>query len=183
MNEKNKFYIFLGGSVLALLALIILGAGPLCQELQKNRRALAMEENIIALFDRQVESLNRFQDKVFAGARQLDEVESFFVNPEAPIEFLKFLEEESAKLGLGLEITPFSVSDQEFSLAFDLKFGGSVQDCFKFISRLENSPFLFQISRFTVEIIGVDQLKSAHYKGLESGSLFFSLELKAVKKI
>jgi Tfp pilus assembly protein PilO len=84
----------------------------------------------------------------------LRQMDSLFIDPEVPIDFINFLEKTGQQSFVGLDIAPFSVgqSEKEFwpFLNFQLTVTGPFPSFLNFLEKIENSPYLIEIQSITI---------------------------------
>lgn len=155
MNPKKKIYItlvVLGGLSILSIVLII---RPLFKEIKKNSEGLLLEKNNLILLEDKIKNLEESENLYKTHQSNLDKIDELFVNPEVPIEFVNFLENNAAKSQLSIEISSVALTKKETdpwpSLSFQTSTVGSFSNFLKFLEKLETSPYLIEIINLNVK--------------------------------
>jgi len=116
----------------------------------------------------------------------LEKLDKLFLNPEVPVDFIRFLEEESGNLGLLIKISPSIITSRKTdpwkSMGFQILLTGPFPSCLKFLEKLQTSPWLLEVERTEVQRIPEKELQSEELKDFSLGDVFFSLILKVYTK-
>ena len=124
----------------------------LLQGIQESSQELVSIKKDLVLLDQQVKDLESLQGKYKNYQLDLEKINNFFVEQTLPIGFIKFLEKSalnsqaSIKVSLAKEIT-----EPEPALSFNASFSGSFSNFLKFIDKLENGPYLVEITNLNVK--------------------------------
>ena len=110
------------------------------------------------------------------------EIGEAFVSKEAPVSFIKFLEQEANRFSLLIDISPkemkTSIYDFWVPIGFSISVKGKATDCLSFIDRLEQGQQLVEISHLNIERIDESKMKLRQFKQSNVGDVNVSLTLK-----
>lgn len=150
MEPKPKIYLswLIFGSL--SLGLIILLISPLFQEIQKNSKSLVLTRSSLDLLERKIENLESFQIFYKKNKANFEKLDSLFINPQEPVDFIQFLEQQAQDSEVLLKISPPAVQKLKKglwpSMNFRLTLKGPFPNFLKFLEKLESSPYLIEIS-------------------------------------
>ena len=98
----------------------------------------------------QEDNFDKLNKSYQANLEIIDKIDSSFVNSEEPVDFLSFIENSSAELGLTTKIVPASPqkfkNDAWLSMTFRLSSKGGPEKIMAFLDKLENSKFLAEVT-------------------------------------
>lgn len=123
----------------ALIALFLFLAYFSLQQIQSQAENLVFQKTQLAEIQSKDASLARFQEKRQVYQESLIKIDRLFINQAEPLDFIEFLEEESASSKLAIEITP------SLPPSFVLNLQGNPSDFLKFLEKLEKAPYLIEI--------------------------------------
>lgn len=116
----------------------------------------------------------------------LERIENLFVDSEAPVEFIEFLEKTAARSEVSFEINPAGLKEEKEAIwegiGFQIKAVGSSDGSLRFLDKLESSPYLTEIQNISISKLKEESLKSEKYEGFSSGDLILDIKLKAFAK-
>lgn len=170
MKISNKKIYVSGAIVVILVSIVILF---LLQEINKSSQELILQKKDLISFEQKLKNLENLREKYKTHQQNLEKINNFFVDLSLPIEFMDFLEksvlnsQSSIKISLTKEI-----AEPEPALSFNISFSGSFSNLLKLIDKLENSPYLIEITNLNVEKIAQES----------SGNIAANLELIVLVK-
>ncbi len=183
ISIKKKVYITLFVFSLLIGVLLRFGFFQVFQGLKGSSQELLLQKKVLDLFQSQVKDLENFQRDYSLFQPVLEKLQSSFVDKEVPIDFIEFLERETAKTGLSIKISPLAVSlnerDPWLPVVFSVSVGGVSSDCLRFLERLEQSPWLVEISQLNIERITEKSARTKEFETLKVGDVYSTLILKA----
>lgn len=185
MGIKRKIYLRIlvfGGIFCFLLFFWII---PQIKELKTLSVHLNLQRKTIKIIQKQIENAKNFQENYFSYQPIFEKIRQSFVDPETPIDFIKFLEKESQQFNLLLKISPFPLTktNSSESLNFQIMAGGKFPNCLKFLARIEKGPYLIEILKANIKRIGErKQGISKEFQILQPGEIILSLHIKAFAK-
>lgn len=153
LNKKIYFPILI--SVIIFLLLFFVVICPLAKKIISDSEGFMAEKNrFIELQERQenFRNLSRQYDNYEADFAKID---SFFVNSEKPIEFIEFLERNAQDSGLIMNISSIVPQKQSQDLwdfnIYNLILEGSFDDFCRFLEKIENAPYLIEVSNLDIK--------------------------------
>lgn len=180
ISSKNKIYLILIVWIIIFGLLLRFGIFSLAKELNRTSEEFAFQKKALELFQLRVEDFKNFQKNYSFYQTIIKKIENSFVNQEAPINFIKFLEKEAENLNLSKEISPLSIPQREtdiwLPIAFSVALGGPFSDCLKFLERLEQSHWLIEISQLNIK--RVEEKEKKKFESLSIGEVTFNITLK-----
>lgn len=171
MRNINKIHIILSVSALISLILIMFFIYPAFKDIEKNSQDLISAKNDIVILGAQIEETKKFKEDYENYRPNLEKIDELFIDPDNPVDFIKFLEDKAEEYNLDMQISLSLLSSGQkgfVSFVFSLK--GSLPDVLKFLSNIEQGVYLIEIEKLTIQ----DSLK----KTVEA-----TLTVKALKKI
>ena len=181
MLTKQRIYLILIVWTIVFGVLIRFGLLPFFEAIKKNSEELTFQRGALQFFENRIKDFENYQKNYSLYEPIFKKINSSFVDPEVPIEFIKFLEKEAGKSGLSIRISPLTFasagSDPGIPVGFQVSLEGSFSNCLRFVGRLEQSSFLVEIPRLNVQRIGK---KTA--EGLEIINISFLLDVKVFSK-
>ena len=183
---KRKIFSILIVFILAIFSLILFLNFSLVRDIRESSRQFDLQRKALILFQKQLQEFEDFKSHSGFYQSNLEAIEKLFVDPEAPVDFIQFLEEESQNLSLLIKISPAQIIPKEKdpwqSIGFRVSLTGSSPNCLKFLEKLQASPWLLEIQRIEARRISEKELQSEELKDFSLGDIFFSIILKVYTK-
>jgi hypothetical protein len=183
---KRKIFFILIILILIAFSLMLLLIISLTKDIRKNSEEFLLKRKALASMEREFQEFENFERNSAFYQSNLEKLDNLFLNPEVPIDFIQFLEEESGNLGLLIKIFPSIVTSRETdpweSIGFQILLTGSFPNSLKFLEKLQTSPWLLEIQRTEVQRISEKELQSEELKDFSLGDVFFSIILKIYTK-
>lgn len=133
ISPQKKIYLSLFVFLLIIGALFYLAFLPCLRNLSLHSQELTSQEALLGLLMEQLDTFADFQNEKLAYQEYFDIISQSFVREEAPIRFMKFLEEQASLLGLELVVSSLPLpQDPQYTLIFELNLTGSFQDNLRF---------------------------------------------------
>jgi len=112
--------------------------------------------------EEQENNFNELSESYQANLKTINRIDNSFVNSEEPINFLTFIEDLSAELGLATKIIPANPqkvkNDIWPSMIFRLSSKGELGKIMVFLEKLENSQFLTEVTDISLKkLAGKDE--------------------------
>jgi len=168
MNPKRKIIIFSIIFGIVNLALICFLIFPLIKGIKKNSQDLVGAKKELSLFQAKVGGIEQATKSYEKVKSDLDKIDKLFVDPEVPIDLIKFWEKTAKEAGLTIEISPVSLKKSEAdpwnSIGFSLILNGSFPDFLKFLEKIENSSYLIEVQGLTVKDVRLDLTAKVYTK-------------------
>ncbi|MDI6883307.1 MAG: hypothetical protein QMC93_02430 [Patescibacteria group bacterium] len=178
---KKKIYLTPLIFGIFLLIFIFLGLLPQIKNLKKSSEDFVFQKNTLNLIESQIGNFQDFQENYSFYQLTLEKIKESFVDLEAPVNFIEFLERESKDSNVEIKISS-SVSSPIKSdfwqeLGFQILIGGAFSNCLRFLERLERGPYLVEISQLNIQRIE-ERTPQRDLEGLLKGDVIFSSEFK-----
>ena len=181
MNKKY-FIIFIW--LFLVIVLVKFCLVPVLNDMTRISGKIVLQRKINDLFEFRASDFDRFQNEYPIYENIISKVASSLVRPEAPIEFIKFLEREAEDLDI--ELSPMNMlqglDDVWMPIGFRMEVKGSFPDCLRFLARIERSYWFIKIFKIDVERIAEKHMRLKEYKDLHIGDVKFSIQLKVFAK-
>ena len=164
MSPRKKIYFWLLTFILISLFFIAFLIPKFLKEIRANSQELISLKNKLASFQKETENLQQLSKTYQNYQKNLAKIDQIFIDPEVPIEFFKFLDENAALLQLEIEKSPVSKQKTENeppSLFFQISVSGSFPNFLKFLEKLENAPYLIDVLNLNVKKITSKEIQSA----------------------
>jgi len=165
LKKKIFFSLIIFGIISVLL--IFLMIYPLLKEIKKDSEDfISQKEKLISLKE-EIKNFKKIESLYKTYQPNLDKIESLFINPEFPVEFISFLEENAEKSQLKIEISPLAGKKETEpwpSLFFKIKTSSSFTNFLKFLERLESSFYLIEISDLNIKRLAEKEIRTEEFK-------------------
>lgn len=150
MNIK-KIYLIIGIIVIINLILIIFIIFPLIDDIEKASKDLVLRKSEIYLLEQREKNLENLKEIYNFNQKNLEKIDTSFIDSDTPIGFIGFLEKIAANSQVKIETSlTEGESSLENGLYFSVSLGSSFHDFLKFLEKLENGPYLVEISRLNI---------------------------------
>ena len=166
MNSKQKISLSLvifGVLVAAIISFLIY---PFFTDIKKSSETFLAQKKNIILLEKEKESLKKMGNIYKTYQSDLSNIEKLFISAEFPVEFINFLERNASSSSVALTIVSLAKSAENEndwpSLALQLSLSSSPSSFLQFLEKLENSPYLVEITDFNIR-------KTASEKELKTG--------------
>lgn len=187
ITAKRKIHLTLLSFGILCILLVGFGVMPIVKQIQKGSQDLALKKATLDLLKNQILNLKEFRENYELLEQDLNKIDDSFIDPEAPIDFIEFLESEAQNANLEMMISPFSFPPQKDdpwqSTGFRVNLGGSFSDCLRFLERLEQSPWLIELSQLDVERMAEKSPRPRGFEALGTGDVLTTLTLKAFSSV
>lgn len=183
---KRKIFSILTIFILIVFSLMLLLAISLIRDIKTSSQEFVLERKTLNLLERQFQKFEDFEENSAFYQSNLEKLDKLLIDPEVPVDFIRFLEEESGNLGLSIKISPSIITSRETdpweSIGFQILLTGPFPSCLKFLEKLQTSPWLLEVERTEVQRIPEKELQSEELKNFSLGDVLFSLILKVYTK-
>jgi len=164
MSPKKKIIIF--SAIFGLVAIVMVGfiIYPLFKGIEKSSEEFIAAKRELILSKEEAGKFEQFEEIYKELEPDLEKINQFFVDPDIPIDLIKFWEKEARDSELSIKISPISLetakTDPWNSIGFRLSLVGSFPNFLKFLEKTETSPYLIEIQNLTVEKLSQEELGS-----------------------
>lgn len=187
MTLKRKIAIsiifFLISGILLILFLIY----SLLLEIKKISHDFSVQKQTLATLEKKAEDLEKFQ-KIFLPEilSGLEKIDNLLIDPEVPVDFIRFLEKTSQDSALSLKISLGPAleikKDPWPSITFQLSLAGSFPNLARFLEKLESSFYLTEVQNLTVSRLTETELKLKEFEHFSLGDVKATLTIKVYTK-
>lgn len=164
MSTKNKIYlylvIFLGISLIFLFLMI-----PyfLKKIQEKSEELVSLKKESVSL-QKEMENLGQLEGIYQDYQPELVKIREMLIDPEVPVEFINFMEENAQISEQEIEISLFpqkKTKDEPWpALSVQVSTSGSSSGLLKFLEKLENSPYLIEILNLNIKKLADSDVES-----------------------
>ena len=158
-----KINITLSITILIILGifLIVFVVYPLFSGIIKGSEDLVFQRNILLSLEKKIQKLENTEGIYENYQDNLEKIDNLFINSEALWDFVIFLEntykECQAQVDIFLSLTSEPEEDQWGFAVFQLHFVGSSSNLFKFLDKLEASPYLIEFQNLNISKISASE--------------------------
>ncbi len=164
-------------SILGIICLIFIFI--IFQEIRyfkKGSLVLISQKKELILLENKIKDLENFEEEYREKKEKLKKINQLFLKEDEPVEiinFLNFLRKTATDLEVILNVSP-SFQKKENSLTFQLSGRGEYKNIMRFLEKLENAPYLTEISNLF--------LKTIREKNALTSQIEFNLALNIITK-
>lgn len=149
---------------LVSLALIIFGVYPLSKGIKKNSEELIVQRKELILAEAGTGKLNRLKEISKKIEPDLEKINGLFIDPEIPIDLIKFFEKtaQDSKLLMDISLAGFKTAENDpwGSLGFQIILAGSFSNFSKFLEKIENGPYLIEIQNLAIKRLTEEEIRA-----------------------
>lgn len=149
MKTKSKIILYSTALFVWLALLACFLAYPLWTSVQEKSAQLKQKQKKITEVETQSQQLHNLQQTLNKAESSFTIVDKLFINEEAPVNFLEFLEKTADDSNLSINITP-SAGDKKKKepwppTFFNVNGKGTFKQGAEFVKKLEHAPYLIKI--------------------------------------
>jgi len=179
MNLKRKTIIISVILGIVFLALFFIFITPLLEGIRESSFQLVEAKKQLALFQDKTGSVERFETTYENITEDLERANNLLIDPDVPIEFIKFLETTAKNSDVSIKISPSilkaSKNDKWDSIGFNLILTSSFTDFMRFLEKIESAYYLIKIQNLSIR-------RSTEQDGLFMDSITTNLKIKVFVK-
>ncbi|MEF8847195.1 MAG: type 4a pilus biogenesis protein PilO [Candidatus Paceibacterota bacterium] len=154
MKTKHKTILYSLALLLWMGLLVGLLVYPLWNKVESSSIKLKETQEKITEVETQSRQLHNLQESLNKAKRSLKSVDNLFINKEAPVGFLGFLEETAADSNVDIDISPSAGQKKKKEpwppTFFSVNGVGSFEECIEFVKKLEHAPYLLRIQSLSL---------------------------------
>lgn len=180
MSQKQKNLLTLFLIVALAILFIFFFILPAFKKIEDISQKISETKANLEDIEKRAEVLQNFRKKFPTLKENFSLFENSFVSKELPVDFISFLESTANNYQILSEISLLS-SGKDF-LSFQVKAIGLPQNVFRFLDRVENSPYLVQIEKITLTKLSKTELKSKELESLSLEGLKLTFSFKVQTK-
>lgn len=148
----RNIYLIGGIFVILHLMLIIFIIFPLIRDIKKTSTDLILQQFEIFLLEQSKENIENLRKVYQTHQRDLEKIEASFVDPEIPIDFIRFLEKTAADSRVGIKISlTEGGSIPPSGLSFNIFLESSFPNFLRFLERVENGSYSIEVSNANIK--------------------------------
>lgn len=144
--------IIFGIIVIILLCFVIY---PLLSGVKKNSQEFILAKKELVSFKAETEEFEQSKEVYRSLKTDLEKIDQLFINPDVPIDLIKFWRETAKDSGILIDISPTSLGAKETvlwdSIGFRLDLIGSFSNFLKFLEKIETAPYLIEIQNLSAK--------------------------------
>ena len=182
MTLKNKINLSIAILLTLIIFLIVFGIWPLFSEIKKKAEEIVSQKQSLVSLENKAENLTKFKIYYQERKSDLEKTEHLFIDPEVPVEFIRFLEKTSRDCQTSIKISPAlstkTPKDPWPSLTFQITSASSFPNFLKFLEKLESSNYLIEIQNLNISRLSEMELKSKEFEQFSLGDVRTTLSLK-----
>ena len=183
MNTKKKTYFWLIFFIGVSLFFLVFVTPKLLMGIKENSESLFSLRGQLLLLEKEKKNLDELENVYQSRQSNLEKINQLFIDPKMPLDFLNFLDKEARLSNLKIEIpslTPAVKKEQDLwpSLSFRISTFGPSPNFLKFLSKLENSPYLIEIGDLNIKRLTEKDIPTTKYPGILVGDVEVSLSIK-----
>lgn len=186
MNFKSKINLPLFIFIILNICLILFLIYPLFKEIKSKATELLSQKQSLTLLEARAENFEKFRINYQEIKSDLEKIDGLFINPEMPVDFIRFLEKTSRDSQITIKISPGLptkiAKDPWPSLIFQITSVSSFPNFLKFLEKLEFSNYLIEIQNLNIARLTETELKSKEFETFSLGDVKAILTLKVYTK-
>ena len=167
------------------LILIIFVVFPLFKEIKKySEEFVTTKKNIVFYSDEtgSVSLIRKIYGEIEPDSKKID---SLFVDPEVPIDLIKFLERiaQDSKISVNITSVAPKTSEKDWNyMEFQINLIGSFPNLLIFLEKIENGPYLIETKNLSIKNLAEQEITLPKYKQFSLGGINANLTIKAFTK-
>lgn len=186
MSITKKIYLSLVIFIITSLCLIVFIILFLFSGIEKYSQEIPIQKKNISSLQAKIENIEKFKDFYGEIKPNLEKINSLFVDPEVPVDFIGFLEKTSRDCDILINTSLISgkKSDKDSwnSLSFQIVSNSSYPKFLIFLEKIENSPYLIEIQSLNIRRLSEDDIKKKDFSGSSAGDISANLAIKVYTK-
>lgn len=164
MAINRKIYVSIATIVLLAVFLIAFLIYPVFLAIQKNSQELLKAKRKIILLSKETEGREKMEMLYRAYQQDFEAIEKVFIDPDAPLELISFLEETALNSQVELKISSVTKGmvkkDPWPNLLIQVSLTSFFPNFLEFLEKLENSPYLIEVLDLNVRQLAQKDVKS-----------------------
>ncbi len=150
----NKIHFLIFFFIILFILLVVFIVYPLFKNIKATSQELLSQKEKLILLEATVSNLEEFRILHQDLDEILDKIDGLLINQEVPVEFIGFLEKTSGECSVdsGISLGGAGKSEKSFwtPVNFQITVKGSSSNFLKFLEKLENSPYLINVQKLTL---------------------------------
>ncbi len=183
MTLNRKITISIASSLILSILFVIFVVFPLFSEIKEIPQVLSSQRQKLVELEEKVKDLDKFKKILPEISLNLEKIDHFFIDPEVPVDFIRFLEKIAQDSKVSLKISPASLpqtvnADSWSSILFHLSLAGPFHNLSNFLEKLESSPYLIEVHGLNI----VSELRPSEFEQFSLGNVKVNLSIKVYTK-
>jgi len=184
MSPRKK--IIMTSAIFGLITLLLVCflIYPLLEDIKNYSKEIISQKKEVRILENKIKDIEEFRKNYAKIKPNLEKIETLFIDSEAPIDFISFLEKTSKGCQVSIEIVPAAITNEEPwpSLSFSITLTGSFPNFLRFLEKLQTSPYLTEIRNLSIKRLQDAELKSKEFENLSPGDIQASFLIRAFTK-
>ncbi|MCP6719163.1 MAG: type 4a pilus biogenesis protein PilO [Patescibacteria group bacterium] len=182
MAIKNKIVLSLIIVFLLGFSLLVFLVYPTYIDIKDSPQELTEQEKKLAFLEEKIRNIEEFKKNYQEIKQNVEKAKILFANPEAPVNFIGFLEETAQDSNIFIEISPsipkVEGEDPWNSIRFKIAVAGSFPSFLKFLEKIESSPYLVKIDNLNIMRLAEREILSKKFQRFSVGDIRGDVFLK-----
>lgn len=140
---------------IVVISLLSFAIYPLLSGVKKNSQEFILAKKELVLFKTEAEEFEQSKEIYRSLKTDLEKIDQLFINPDVPIDLIRFWRETAQDSGILIDISPTSLGVAEDvlwdSIGFRLNLVGPFSDFLKFLEKIETVPYLIEIQNLSAQ--------------------------------
>jgi Tfp pilus assembly protein PilO len=140
----------------------------------------------LSLFEEKSGNIEKTKEEYSKWAPSIEKAKGMLIDPEIPLDFIKFLEKTTDDCRLSSNISPSYEkgldSDLWKSMSFQITLAGSFADIMRFVDKIESSPYLIEEKSLNIKGLTKQDVESFQYNQFSIGDVTANLAIKVYTK-
>lgn len=182
MTIKNTIHISLLIVLALSVSLSIFLIRPIFSGIKKNSEELINQKQKINFLEEKIKNIEEFKENQDEIGKNLEKTKTLFVESEAPVNFIGFLEQIAKESHLSIKISPSAstkkADDPWPSIIFEITSASPFPSLLRLLEKLESSPYLIKVQSFSITRLEEKDLRTKELEDLSVGSVKAILSMK-----
>lgn len=152
LSPAHKIKISVALAAIIITMLIVLVIYPLWQQKipENNKKLIELQkkEQLLKIKLSQLQAYKTLPKEIKMTVKNL---QTMLVDPDFPVDFLDFLDNLARQNNLTIDYSPTGRGKSDKEILYRLNLTGNLQDTLRFITQLENGPFLISLNKIQMQ--------------------------------
>ena len=186
MAITNKIKIAIVIFLILTIIFVVFSIWPLLREIKESSENILSQKAALVTLEAKTKNLEEFKSNYQEIKPNLEKIDALFIDPEVPVDFIRFLEKTSRESQADLKISPAfptQITKEPWpSLLFQLTTTSSFPNFLKFLEKLESSIYLIEIQSLNISRLTETELKAPEFEKFSLGDVRARVSLKVFTK-
>lgn len=182
MAITNKIKISIVIFVVLSISFIVFLIYSLLKEIKESSENILSQKAALASLETKIKNLEEFKSYSEEIKPNLEKIDAIFVDPEVPVDFIRFLEKTSRDCQITLKISlalPTQITEDPWpALIFQLTTTSPFPNFLKFLEKLESSIYLIEIQSLNINQLTEIDLRMPEFEKFSPGDIRARLSIK-----